>query len=63
MLMAQRIGLPVDVAVTEANDLSEGKASLTMLDRLLRRTRRTVAANDGGKRGSSLDRRTTCQAA
>jgi transposase len=43
VLMEHRTGLPVDVEVTEANGFAEREAALTMLDRLPKRTRRTLA--------------------
>jgi transposase len=45
LLMEHRHGLPVDVEVTEANGFAERDAALTMLDRLPRRQRRTLAAD------------------
>lgn len=45
VLMEHRHGLPVDVEVTEANGFAERAAALTMLDRLSRRERRTLAAD------------------
>ena len=45
VLMEHRTGLPVDVEVTEANGFAERAAALTMLDRLPRRRRRTLAAD------------------
>jgi len=45
VLMEHRTGLPVDGEVTEANGFAEREAALTMLDRLPRRSRRTLAAD------------------
>jgi IS5 family transposase len=45
VLMEHRTGLPVDVEVTEANGFAEREAALTMLDRLPKRVRRTLAAD------------------
>jgi IS5 family transposase len=45
LLMEHRHGLPVDIEVTEANGFAERDAALTMLDRLPRRQRRTLAAD------------------
>ena len=45
VLMEHRTGLPVDVEVTEANGFAEREAALTMLDRLSKRARRTLAAD------------------
>jgi IS5 family transposase len=45
VLMEHRHGLPIDVEVTEANGRAERDAALTMLDRLSRRERRTLAAD------------------
>jgi len=45
VLMEHRTGLPVDVEVTEANGFAEREADLTMLDRLPKRIRRTLAAD------------------
>jgi hypothetical protein len=44
-VMEHRHGLPVDIEVTEANGFAERDAALTMLDRLPRRQRRTLAAD------------------
>src|SRR5688572_27951971 len=45
LLMEQRHGLPVDSEVSEANGFAERDTALTMLDRLPRRQRRTLAAD------------------
>jgi hypothetical protein len=45
VLMEHRTGLPVDVEVTEANGFAEREAALTMLDRLPKCVRRTLAAD------------------
>jgi hypothetical protein len=45
VLMEHRTGLPVDVEATEANGFAEREAALTMLDRLPKRVRRTLAAD------------------
>jgi IS5 family transposase len=45
VLMEHRTGLPIDVEVTEANGFAERAAALRMLDRLPRRSRRTLAAD------------------